>query len=156
MKKTILLLPLAILFLGLFGFLFMGVWEFTQSPFFEDISQDLNDIILFRLHCTLGDVIILFEIAAVLFLIRWTWKWILHPKLGDYLLFTLMGITYTAFSEYVNVYVRGSWGYSDMMPILPLIEVGVIPLIQWLVLPSIILTITSRQVKGYRIQDSDV
>jgi hypothetical protein len=67
-----------------------------------------------------------------------------------------MGITYTAFSEYVNVYVRGSWGYSDMMPIIPLVEVGVIPLIQWLVLPSIILTITSRQVKGYRIQDSDV
>jgi hypothetical protein len=149
MKKSIVLLPFATLFLALFGFLYMGVWEFVQSPFFVDISEDFRDIVLFRIHCTLGDVLILFEIATVLSLIRWSWNWILQPKLGDYLLFTLMGMLYTAFSEYMNVYVRGSWGYSDLMPVIPLTGVGVVPLVQWLVLPSLILTTTSHQLKGY-------
>ena len=43
---------------------------------------------------------------------------------------------YTVYSEWLNVYVKGTWAYSDLMPIVPGLEVGLSPLIQWIVLPT--------------------
>jgi hypothetical protein len=135
--------------LGLFTFLIMGMWEWMQSPFYKDFTDNLNAIVLFRLHCTLGDVIILFEIITILSFIKRTWKWIIDPKKIDYLLVTLMGVIYTLFSEYINVHVRQSWGYSELMPILPFIGAGLIPIMQWFILPTIIITFTKNYMRWY-------
>ncbi len=43
---------------------------------------------------------------------------------------------YTVYSEWLNVYVKGTWAYSDLMPIVPGLEVGLSPLIQWIVVPT--------------------
>ena len=47
-----------------------------------------------------------------------------------------LGWVYTAISEHVNT-VRGAWRYSDLMPIVPGVNVGLSPLLQWLVVPCI-------------------
>ena len=57
----------------------------------------------------------------------------------DYILVTILGLSYTVFSEYINVFVHQSWTYSSLMPVLPFIYLGVIPLIQWSILPAFIL-----------------
>ena len=45
------------------------------------------------------------------------------------------GIGYTVFSEWLNTAVRGSWAYSDLMPVVPILGTGLSPLAQWLVVP---------------------
>ena len=46
------------------------------------------------------------------------------------------GLAYTVFSERLNIEVRRSWAYSDLMPVLPPVGTGLAPLLQWLVVPA--------------------
>jgi hypothetical protein len=46
-----------------------------------------------------------------------------------------LGRGYTFFSEWLNVGLRGSWAYSEFMPVVPLTGTGLAPLLQWLILP---------------------
>jgi hypothetical protein len=46
------------------------------------------------------------------------------------------GLSYTIFSEWLKTEIRRSWAYSDLMPTLPLIGTGLLPLAQWLLVPS--------------------
>ncbi|MGL4947655.1 MAG: hypothetical protein ACRC4X_08390, partial [Cetobacterium sp.] len=43
------------------------------------------------------------------------------------------------FSEIHNVKILKSWSYSNLMPIIPIIDVGIVPIIQWLILPTLII-----------------
>lgn len=42
---------------------------------------------------------------------------------------------YTVFSEWLNTSVRASWAYSDLMPVIPVVDLGLSPLAQWIVIP---------------------
>ncbi|MFN0164218.1 MAG: hypothetical protein ACKVQQ_23525 [Burkholderiales bacterium] len=45
------------------------------------------------------------------------------------------GVGYTVFSEWLNTTARGSWTYADTMPVLPILDVGLTPVLQWVVVP---------------------
>jgi hypothetical protein len=47
----------------------------------------------------------------------------------------MIGVGYTVYSEWFNVYVRGAWSYSDLMPLIPWTGVGLSPVLQWFVVP---------------------
>ena len=50
-----------------------------------------------------------------------------------------VGVGYTIYSEWLNVSVRGSWAYSELMPTIPFLGTGLAPLLQWLVIPTLAL-----------------
>ncbi len=56
----------------------------------------------------------------------------------------LAGLAYTVFSEWLNVNVRRSWAYSDLMLILPPFGTGLSPVLQWLVVPFVALWAVQR------------
>ena len=56
----------------------------------------------------------------------------------------LGGLAYTVFSEWLNVEVRRSWAYSDLMPVLPPLGTGLSPVLQWVVIPSAALWMARR------------
>ncbi len=64
------------------------------------------------------------------------------------------GLAYTAFSEWLNVFVRASWAYSDWMPIVSIagLKIGLSPLLQWIVVPgaafAIVRWVTTRHEGG--------
>lgn len=47
-----------------------------------------------------------------------------------------LGLAYTVYSEWRNVAV-GSWAYSQLMPVVPLLDTGLSPLLQWLIVPVV-------------------
>ena len=51
----------------------------------------------------------------------------------------LLSLSYTFFSEWLNVVWRASWGYTSAMPTLPVFGTGAAPLLQWLVVPTLAL-----------------
>jgi len=142
MKKLLLLPELNITF---FSFILNFVWEVLQTPFFIDKSFEINTIIWYRLHCTFGDVMISlvsFWLVALIFKSR---QWFLHPIRVKLFLFIAFGISYTIFSEIMNVSTKNLWGYSDLMPVIPFLGVGIVPLIQWIVIPPVLVFIVRRQ-----------
>ncbi len=113
-------------------------WEFAQMPLYTLWETgSTGEIVVAALHCTAGDILIAMStLFAALFLIG-TSQW---PAAG-YRLVALaaiaFGLAYTIFSEWLNIDVRAAWAYRDLMPVIPVIGVGLSPFAQWIVLPSL-------------------
>jgi hypothetical protein len=131
-----------------FSFVLNATWEWIQSPFFIDITSDLNTIIWYRIHCTLGDSLILITGYILTSFYYRNFNWVRNSNVKHHVVFVVMGVIYTLFSEYLNVYVNNSWSYSDYMPLLPFVNIGLVPLFQWIILPPIIIFITKRQIRS--------
>lgn len=114
-------------------------WEVVQLPLYTLWrTGTLREQAFAVLHCTIGDLMIagLTLLAAFALIGRPGW-----PVVGSrtvWLLTLLLGAGYTIYSEWLNVSVRGSWAYSDLMPTLPLIGTGLSPLLQWIVVPTLV------------------
>ncbi len=61
---------------------------------------------------------------------------------GAAILFLGFGLTYTAWSEWFNTSIRAAWTYSPAMPLVA--GIGLSPLLQWLVLPLLLVWIMRR------------
>lgn len=111
-------------------------WEFAHMPLYTLWETGTpREIAFAALHCTGGDVLIaLSSLAAALLLGRGGW-----PQAGYWNVAAaaiVFGVAYTLFSEWLNVEVRGTWAYRDLMPVIPVIGTGLSPLAQWILLPS--------------------
>lgn len=116
------------------------LWEIAQFPLYDVWHQNDWAYILYGLaHCTLGDLLILLIVYEVLALLNRDRRWYTSGPMVNGLLFTLLGAGYTVFSEFMNVRVKGTWGYTELMPIVPVLNVGGMPLLQWLLIPPILL-----------------
>jgi hypothetical protein len=125
---------------------YMGVsnflWEVVQLPLYTLWTERFNAIVFAVLHCTGGDVLIgLSSLVASIFLVRLTGR----PRGGlarqriTAFGAVMIGFGYTVFSEWLNVYIRKSWDYSELMPLIRVGEVaiGLSPMAQWLILPPV-------------------
>lgn len=116
------------------------LWEIAQFPLYTVWHQNDWGYILYGLaHCTLGDLLILVITYELVALLNRNRHWIDDRIMVNGLLFTLAGLGYTIFSEITNVRVKGTWGYTELMPIVPVIGVGGMPFLQWLLIPPILL-----------------
>lgn len=120
------------------------VWETAQLPLYTLWSEASAGTIAFSVaHCTAGDIAIgAAALIMVLILAREgalsQWRW---WRIGVWT--ALAGAAYTVFSEWSNTAILGSWAYSGLMPVLKLagIDIGLSPLLQWLVLPPLALVL---------------
>lgn len=113
------------------------IWEFAQLPLYTLwLTATPKQMAFAAIHCTGGDVLIalasLMLALSVFGPVRWPREGY-RPVLALTLLF---GIVYTIFSEWLNIEVRQSWDYRDLMPIVPVINTGLSPLLQWIIIPS--------------------
>ena len=87
-------------------------------------------------HCTLGDVVIalvMFALAGIAFQ-RVDWP-ASRPWKGG-IIVALGAMTFTAWSEWYNVYRTGAWAYAPEMP--TVYGIGLSPLLQWLIIPAVL------------------
>jgi hypothetical protein len=61
-------------------------------------------------------------------------------------LFVVIGLAYTAWSEWANTSLRDAWQYQPQMP--TLFGIGLAPLLQWLVIPPILVLLLRRSPPG--------
>lgn len=123
------------------------LWEIAHFPLYDVWHQNDWSYILYGLaHCTLGDLLILlviYELVALLARDRY-WYLTANGIMSKGLLFTLLGAVYTVFSEIMNVRFKGTWGYTELMPIIPVVEIGGTPFLQWLLIPPVLLWLMRR------------
>ncbi|MBA3325620.1 MAG: hypothetical protein H0T41_10315, partial [Rhodobacteraceae bacterium] len=111
-------------------------WEFAHMPLYTLWQTGTAYEIAFAaLHCTDGDVLIaLSAVVLALFLVG-SPAWPAARRGHVIALTVFFGLAYTLFSEWLNIEVRGSWAYSDLMPVIPFIDAGLSPVLQWIVIP---------------------
>lgn len=127
-----------------FALLLHTFWEGLQSYFY--IFPDT--IAVYPRVCWLcisGDILIALGSYWLVSLILRTRKWILDPTFQHMLFFIIAGAGYAMVSEYVHVQVRGTWQYTSAMPVLPYLGVGIMPILQWILMPIILVWMIRRQ-----------
>jgi len=130
----------------LFGFGFSLAWELLQSPFYADTFEAPWDTIIYnRIHCSVGDVMILLS-AFWIVALMWGRSWMSRAAWAPFVGFLVIGLAYTAFSENRNVEVLRSWAYSEWMPVIW--GIGLSPLLQWIVVPAAVVKVV-RNTSGY-------
>lgn len=131
---------------AIFAFLLNLTWEFAQVPLFAGMpSAEHWQAILVCGRATLGDVVItLIAFWAVATSVH-TRAWVLRPTAGQLTGFVAVGILITVLMEWLATQFLQRWTYADAMPVIPLLGVGLSPLLQWVVLPPIEVWFVRRQ-----------
>lgn len=115
--------------------IFSLAWEILQLPLYTLASEPRLTWVAYAIaHCTVGDVLIgTAALIAALVICRAGER--AHWPRNKIILWTaLAAAAYTILSERYNL-AHGSWAYSPLMPIVPGLEVGLSPLLQWLLVP---------------------
>jgi hypothetical protein len=118
-------------------------WEVAQLSFYS-FAPTVGPLAMAWdvVHCTAGDVgiaLLSFGAAALATRnVRWPDE---RPRFGLAIVLAV-GLVWTIQSEWKNVYVSGAWAYAQTMPTIA--GVGLLPLLQWLVLPPLALVVMRR------------
>lgn len=97
----------------------------------------ISDNPLFLARCMTVDA---FLAVATLVLAIWLagnldWPNFRYWSVGSWTI--VFGVVLTVLLEWLNVYFLGTWAYSNLMPVMPLLDVGMSPLLQWVLVPVI-------------------
>ena len=112
------------------------VWESLHLPLYTIWQDGTTEELAFAVvHCTGGDVLIALSSLTLALMLIGDGRWPAHGYLAVAAVAIIFGVAYTIFSEWLNIVVRESWAYSDLMPVIPVIDAGLSPVAQWIVLP---------------------
>lgn len=141
----------------IFAFLLNYPWEFLQAPFFETAADKTHwEATKICTLATFGDAMIMliayWSVAAAAS-DRW---WFRAPSRTRMLGFIAAGVIITVVIEHFatrSTHPSWSWRYADTMPILPVVGVGLTPLLQWIFLPPLAIWFVRRQLKAAPVSD---
>lgn len=118
------------------AFILNSIWEVAQVELYTIwIEADAISVAWALLHCTLGDVLIALAMFALAGMILRCADWPGSRPWAGGAIVAIGAMSYTAWSEWYNVYGVGNWSYTASMPII--FGIGLSPLLQWLVLPPV-------------------
>lgn len=123
-------------------------WEFLQVPLYEGMPNAPHwEAVKTCTRAALGDVLIMLAAYWAVAAFARNRRWILAPSGPQVALFIAAGVLVTTAIEWLALHGHwiASWRYSEHMPIVPGIGVGLSPLLQWIVLPPLVVWFVQRQ-----------
>ena len=126
------------------SFLLHAVWEMVQMPAYKEMVG--RPVLQTAVRCTpatLGDVVITFWIYAIGALGARDLRWGVQPRWNVYLVAALLGAMHAVWIEKAAI-ASGRWSYTETMPTLPLLGVGLWPFLQLVLLTPLTLWLSSR------------
>jgi hypothetical protein len=82
-------------------------------------------------------------IAAVGWVMLRQVDWFKHPAFSGYLLMVSAGLLLAVLVEWTGLRVLGRWQYTKEMPMVPGLNVGLVPIAQMLILPPLVFRIVA-------------
>lgn len=139
-----------ILFLGT-GFLFHLAWEVLQAPLYTCFADFWRCIWFCFKAASTGDVLMMLVIYLALGIVHRDLAWAQEKKNYDHpatwlipvIVGTLLAVSY----EFWAVYVVHRWQYAHSMPLVPILRVGLLPVLQMIVVPLATLLTCRRAAK---------
>lgn len=116
------------------------VWEIIQAPLY--VGMESFKLVLW--HCgwaALGDGLLVLLLYAVGWAALRRRDWFAPPGVIGYVVMLLAGLAIGVGIEWLAVFVAQRWAYTDGMPLVPLLNIGLAPVAQMLVLPPLIFRI---------------
>jgi len=134
--------------IAIFALLLNLPWEFWQSPFFAGLAHAQHwQAVVMCTKAAFGDVVIPLIAFWSVCAVAGTRRWVTHPTRWQKIVFIAVGLLVTVVMELLSTRVFYHWSYAEEMPMLPGIGIGLSPVLQWLLLPPLILWFVRRQLK---------
>ena len=133
-------------FVALFiiGFVLQWTWEMAQMFAYQEMAgQQWQRTVLTCTLATIGDILATLLVYGFIAILRWNSRWVLQTRAADYVWAGLDGALIAVVTEKL-ARAYGQWSYTDAMPIVPVIEVGLLPLVQLTILIPITLWLARR------------
>ena len=122
-----------------FSFFLNFFWEVVQTYFYTLKDSLFSKMLYGWFHCTLGDVILTIGSFWLVSAASRNRKWLLKLNRLNFFGFIMVGVVYAVLSEWANVHMLKSWGYNQSMPIIPWVQMGLTPFLQWIFIPPIVI-----------------
>jgi hypothetical protein len=119
------------------------LWELAQAPLYVGLKS-YNPAVFW--HCfvaSLGDGLMVLVILAVGWVMLHQPDWFEQPGILGYVVMLTAGLVMAVLVEWVGAHVLKRWEYTDKMPLVPGIGIGVVPIAQMLFLPPLIFRIVT-------------
>jgi hypothetical protein len=131
---------------AIFAFLLNLPWELAQVPLFAGMPTAQHwTAVLACGRATLGDVVVAVVAFWAVALAVGSRAWVLMPTRGRSATFVAIGVLITIVMERLATGPLGRWAYAATMPVVPILAVGLSPLLQWIALPPLIVWFVRRQ-----------
>lgn len=127
------------------AFIFNFAWEVIQMPLYKDAPFTINHIAFCAL-ASIADAIMVLLIYFLFAVIYQNNLWVEDFTWPRILILILCGAIGAIIAETRHV-SAGNWAYDSSMPIIPIIEVGLSPVLQFTLLPLIIYYLSYRKIK---------
>lgn len=135
--------------LFLFAFLLNFVYEVWESPDFVFYGMPtLLDKIKYITHCTAGDGILTLISNWIVGRSCRSRYWMLNQNWKLIMFFTGLSWVMTLIIEIYNVRFAKFYGVSAL--IVPIVGISWLPLLQWIVLPPLVIFLARRQILSYQ------
>ena len=119
------------------------VWESVQCPvFYVHGSYEVGW--LGMVIAALGDVAITWTIYIVVAALSRRWRWSNGPWSWAQILTMFASALALGFAIELRAQHTGRWVYKDIMPVVPYLDVGVVPLVQLLILTPLVVVLATR------------
>ena len=130
----------------IFSFLLHFVWEFLQVPTYQNMMDISHwEGIKLCTAATFGDVG--FALTAY-WLASWfvgDRYWFKAPTLLSLSAYLCTGLALTVGFEYYYTNISFRWSYSELMPLVPPFGTGLSPMLQWMIIPLLVIWFMDRQ-----------
>lgn len=125
-------------------------WEMWQVRFYEGMATANHAAAIWVCtKATFGDAnIALFAYLTAALSVR-SISWVRAPTVKSLFFYLAAGLLITVLFEYLATEVLGRWSYDELMPTLPLLGTGLLPLAQWIVVPLVSLYATRLMYFGF-------
>ena len=132
-----------------FGFLMHFVWEMLQVPWYQGMADASHgSVVWLCMRATGGDVLIILASFWLSSILCGNRRWLLEGNRKPAVILIIIALLTTIVLERLATGPLERWAYADSMPIVPLVGVGLAPLLQWVLLLPLIVWLTRRHMLG--------
>ena len=141
---------------AVFSFLLSFFWEVQQMPFYQ-VSNEFSCFDRTR-NCTLatvGDVGISLTAFWVIAVLAKSRQWVRRPNRRQIIIYTFVGMVITVVFEALATEPLDRWAYAEIMPTIPFLGTGLVPLAMWLLMPPLTIWFVQRQLSHIQHKSSE-
>ncbi len=121
-----------IIFLTIIAFVLHIVWENMQAPLFQGYASFVAHFPMCVIG-TVGDVVITLFVYFIIGLLKNDFNWIVGLNKKDITVLAIIGFFIAVGIEW-RALLFGMWDYTDTMPIIPYLKIGLTPVLQMIFL----------------------
>ena len=119
-------------------------WEMLQAPFFTGMPPPWVAATAICALATLGDGVLVALVATAGAVLYRNGRWFVPPSPSPYAVVVAIGLVLQIAVEWVMVHGLDRWGYAPSQPVLPVVRVGILPVLQPIVLLPTVFWLTAK------------